>query len=219
MKNITKLVFISIIIATQWGCAASMRLAEDNALKIKTVETTISEDDLVGPQVNTRSERWAMAITGGVGGAIGATVGAAIYSDATTEEGQFWANVQAADIDPYAKLLTAANAKIADYGRYKLVHEHGSADATIKIQILQWGVGATDNPFSSAYKLFMTAQLFMHDKQGELIWTREVREQAETYSRPTAKLEEYLSNTSILKQHFKVLVDAVIDEAIEHLHD
>lgn len=194
------------------GCMASQNLRVEDRQSIKKVyiEPTMSLPDK--PMIMTRG----MGIGAGTGGAIGAIVASASAGGGSRED-RFVHYLAANQIDVRKHLLDALSQQMKQQQLFDVVDSADLANATIRLDIMVYGVGYTANMFSHDYRFVLNTKATMNRPDGRPVWVKQIVENSLGGDGNAATWDDLMSKPEIMSQQLDLAAHAAARELVGSL--
>lgn len=208
---------IAILLATQSGCVASQKLAVEDQRAIHTIYVDTAVTVPEKPMLLTRGEAFALGLGAGLGGAVGGAIVGSAASSGGTPSQQFVAYLNDNHIRIDEMLLAAFVDEANKRQLFQIVPSADTADAVLKLEVRDYGLGYTANMFSHDYRASLTANGALTRSGGKVVWRKLVAEQAMLANWPAASLHDLFAQPELLRTQMAAASSTVAQELVEDL--
>lgn len=192
------------------GCAPSQNLRGEDRQALKKIYIT--------PQVMLPERPTIITRGMGFGAGLGGALGAVVASLGATPDEQFVGYLAKNDIHVDQIVGTAFSDKAAQGHRFVLVSTPDDADASIKLEVIMYGIGYTANMFSHDYRAMMAVRATMARKDGRVIWIKQAAFSAMAAGdRPAVPFHELFEQPARMREQMTLTAKDAAAELVAQL--
>lgn len=205
-----RILFGFFVLAFVSGCVPSqtLRVEDRQALKKIYIDPQVSMP--VRPTIITRG----MGSGAGSGGAVGALV-ASLEANSDEQFVEFLAK-NGIHVD---RIVGKAFTDRAAQGQaFALVGAPGDADASIKLEVVMYGIGYTANTFSDDYRAMMAVRATMTRADGKVIWIKQAAFNAMSGgNRPAVPFNDLFTQPELMRKQMTLTAQDATAELVTQL--
>ena len=200
-------VFVLVCLA---GCAPSQNLRVDDQQALHKI--------YVAPQASMPEHPTIITRNMGFGAGLGGAVGAVVASLGSTTDEQFVGYLAKNDIHVDLIVAKAFSEKLAEARTFTMVPSIGEADATIKLDVVMYGIGYTANMFSHDYRALLAMKATMSRADGKVLWIKQAAFNAMMGGeRPAVPFDELFSQPERMREQMTLAGEAAAAELVAQL--
>ncbi len=205
----SKWMLVAILVLMQMSCAASQHMRREDREAVRTVYMDRNVP-LPDPSMQTHGKTTA----GVMGGLVGSLIA---YAVDKPKEKAMLEYIEKNNIKMDVLLVDAFTKEITTRGVFRIVQSPSEADATVKLEILSYGVAQGDNAFSSTYRAVLNAKATMVKPGGAVIWAKQVTDNANKSDPPEDTLEALYSNPEVMRARMASVAQTAAKAMVDHL--